>query len=152
MFQKSCAFQPEVTILHLGGCPSFCIRLFCVSLRRNQDPPPSPLYFLTASPFFSCSPSTPLISNCLHLLFETRTWKDCCVLEGLTGFCCFSLILVIFCDSGPFHTFLYIILKNQLFIVYISHLSPSLSFTLGLPIWGHLRSFTEFHFCLGVTD
>ena len=78
---------------------------FVFPLRRNQDPAPSPHYFLTAFLFFSLQSLTPLISNCLHLLFETRTWKDSCVLESLTGFCCFSLILVIFCDSGPFHTF-----------------------------------------------
>ena len=99
-FWDPCASaQPEVTILHLGGCLNFCITLFCVSLWRNQDPAPSPHYFLTASPFFFFLQSlTPLISNCLHLLFETRTWKDLC--PGGPHRILFSLNLtfVIFCD------------------------------------------------------
>ena len=71
------------TLVSISDC-------FVFPLRRNQDPAPSKHYFLTAFLFFFLQSLTPLINNYLHLLFGTRTWKDCCVLEGLTGFCSVS--------------------------------------------------------------
>ena len=74
MLQASCA-QPEAAILHLDGGLKFLQKnskiLFCISLRRNQDPAPRLHYCLTGPPLF-LHPLPSLTKQ----LFESALWNS----------------------------------------------------------------------------
>ena len=81
MLQESCA-QPEVTILHHVGGPSFAEELrhcYVYFLSRNQDTASRPYHHLIAPSLFSVSP--PFQDQ---QMFESALW-GCSVLIQGTG-------------------------------------------------------------------
>ena len=77
--QEYCA-QPEVAVIPLGRGLSSCRRTqrycYIYSLKKSQDPAPL-LHYCFDSYFFVLHVLASLISNCLHLPFETqgRSWR-----------------------------------------------------------------------------